>query len=94
MKVILKKPSVVYGKEGCRKNYRECHPCLKTCSTVEKLCYCKDPACNSGTKDWGSEWETEPLSDPFIGVDCSEFERLLTAHGGRELLPSRIHEDF
>ena len=90
----MKKPSVVYGKEGCRKNYVECHPCLKTCSTVEKLCYCKDPACNSGTKAWGSEWETSPLSDPFIGVNCSDFETLLKEQTYRQSRLKRIHEDF
>ena len=92
--MIIKKPSVMYGKEGCRKNYKECHPCLKTCSVVEKLCYCKEPGCNSDVRQWGQNWQTEPLSDPFIGADCSLFDRIISEHASKSYSSKRIHDDF
>ena len=83
----------MYGREGCRRNYRECHPCLRTCGTVEKLCYCKDPGCNSDDRDWGHYWETDPLSDPFVGVNCTELDRHLQ-YTTEEVSPGRRHDDF
>ena len=90
----MKKPSVMHGKEGCRKNYTECHPCLKACSIVEKLCYCLDPGCNSDSRDWGPDWQSEPLSDPFQGANCSDFNQLLIEHTSKSSTPKRIHDDF
>ena len=91
----MKKPSVMYGKEGCRQNYKECHPCLKTCNIVEKICYCADPGCNSNFRDWGSDWETEPLSDPFIGANCSYFNEIVLKQASKSSSSKRIiHDDF